>query len=195
MRKKKNKISSLSPALGHINMNIKIENKPLYCSAWVSKISCRVMCNRIPCCGFSVHGRTDKASPGFKDTDKVGLHPLVGGKFQFSDGTFHNPNFVLQHVLVTETEHVQDGKKYKLSNQGLKAGDPVFPISQGFVGDDEKYHHQKFDFRNFMTGFPDEPHIILNLNHSDSKPFQVRTSHGYSPIECYFKIIEVEELK
>ncbi len=47
-----------------------------------------------------------------------------------------------------------------------------------------------------MSGFPNEPHIILDLNYDNgkqSKAYQVRTNNGYSPIECYFKIIKIEE--
>ena len=152
------------------------------------------MCNCIPCCGYSMHGKTDKTLSGFKDTDKIGLHPLVEGKFKFNDGTFHDPNFVREHILVSETEHQFKGKLYKFSNKGLKAGDKVYPISSGFIGDDKKYYHEKFDFRDFMSGFPNSQHTIIDLHHSDYKPYEVRTDMGYSPIECYFKIINVSSL-
>jgi len=168
---------------------IKIENKPTYCSAWISKISKKVMCNTIPCCGFSIHGQKDKISQGFLGKNKIGAHPLVDGRFQFNDGTFHDPNFVRKHVLVTETEYEYKGKKYKFSNKNLKVGDKVFPISDGFISDNKKYYHEKFDFRDFMCGFPDEPHTIIDLEYSKEKSYQVRTDYGYSPIECYFKII------
>ena len=47
-----------------------------------------------------------------------------------------------------------------------------------------------------MSGFPNEPHIIKDLNYDNGrqgKPYQIRTNNGYSPIECYFKIIKMEE--
>ena len=47
-----------------------------------------------------------------------------------------------------------------------------------------------------MSGFPNEPHIIKDLNYdngSQGKAYQVRTDKGYSPIESYFKIIKMEE--
>ncbi len=70
----------------------KIKDKPTYCSAWVSKISDKVLCNSIPCCGFCIHGRTDRVTKGFeKFVNDVGRHPLVNGKFVFNDGTIHNP--------------------------------------------------------------------------------------------------------
>jgi hypothetical protein len=43
------------------------------------------------------------------------------------------------------------------------------------------------------SGFPNEPHIILDLKHSDYKPYEVRTDHGYSPKERYFKIVKKEK--
>ena len=44
-----------------------------------------------------------------------------------------------------------------------------------------------------MTGFPDEPHTIINLNYSENKHEQVRTDHGFGPIESYYKIIKIEK--
>lgn len=88
-----------------------------------------------------------------------------------------------------KTKYVYENVEYTFSNENLKVGDKVFPISRGKVTDD-KFEHWEFDFRDFMCGFPDEPHIILDLHHSNYKPYQSRTDHGYSPIECYFKIIE-----
>ena len=84
----------------------KIEEKPTYCHAWVSKVSDKVMCNSIPCCGYAHHGLKDRVTNGFmkslnKDMileddphklEKIGSHPLVDGKFMFNDGTFHDPN-------------------------------------------------------------------------------------------------------
>lgn len=174
-----------------MDKNIKIENKPKYCSAWVSKISKKAMCNVIPCCGFCRHGKSDKVSPGFNDINKVGKHPLVDGKFRFDDGTFYDPNFVLEHILVSKTKHTFHGKTYIFSNKNLKEGDKVFPISNGFIGDDKKYYHQEFDFRKIISGFPNEPHIILNLKYSNYKPYEIRTNKGYGPIESYFKIINI----
>jgi hypothetical protein len=87
-----------------------------------------------------------------------------------------------------KTEITYDGIKYTLSNEDLKVGDEVYPISRGRVIED-LYYHEKFDYRDFMSGFPEEPHILLDLHHSDSKPYESRTDHGYSPIESYYKII------
>lgn len=41
--------------------------------------------------------------------------------------------------------------------------------------------------------FPNRPHVIIELNNSEYKPYEVRTDHGYSPIECYYKIIKKEK--
>jgi hypothetical protein len=84
----------------------KIEEKPKYCHAWVSKVSDKVMCNTITCCGYAHHGLKDRVTNGFMRSvnengewfddphklEKVGSHPLVDGKFMFNDGTFHDPN-------------------------------------------------------------------------------------------------------
>jgi hypothetical protein len=88
-----------------------------------------------------------------------------------------------------ETTYKYKGKEYCFTNENLKVGDKVFPISWGKIIDN-KYNHWRFDFRNFMSGFPDEPHTILDLKYSADKAYEVRTDMGYSPIECYFKIIE-----
>lgn len=74
------------------------------------------------------------------------------------------------------------------SNEDLKNGDEVFTISNGITLDGV-YTHQEFDFSDYMCGYPDEPHIIKDLNHSTYKPYEVKTSHGYGPKEMYFKII------
>lgn len=74
------------------------------------------------------------------------------------------------------------------SNEDLKFGDKVFPIANGIVKENV-FVFEEFDFSDYMCGYPDEPHIILNLNHSSYKPYEVKTSHGYGPKEIYFKII------
>ena len=91
-----------------------------------------------------------------------------------------------------KVEHVHEGMRYTLSNDDLKTGDEVFPIADGrcLGGDDWILHG--FDYRDFCSGFPDEPHIILDLNHSEYKPEEIRTNHGYGPREKYYKIIKRE---
>jgi len=87
-----------------------------------------------------------------------------------------------------ETFYTYNGKKYHLTNEDLKVGDNVFPISHGKVTNGSYEHHQ-FDFRDHMSGFPDNHHIILDLHYSDDKAYEVRTDHGFCPAECYFKIV------
>lgn len=55
---------------------MKIENKLLYCNARSSDISNKDMCNAILFCGYAIHGRPDKATPGFTATDKIGKHQV-----------------------------------------------------------------------------------------------------------------------
>lgn len=86
-------------------------------------------------------------------------------------------------------EYEYSGYIFVFSNEDLKTGDEVYSISDGRIIED-KYVHEEYDFRDFTSGFPDEPHTILDLNHSEYKPYQTRTDHGYGPIESYFKIIK-----
>jgi hypothetical protein len=93
-------------------------------------------------------------------------------------------------------EKVHNKIRYTLSNENLKVGDEVFPIANGRCLDDGGWILHNLDFREVMSGFPNEPHIIQDLNYDNgrqSKAYQVKTSHGYSPIECYYKIIKMEK--
>lgn len=92
-----------------------------------------------------------------------------------------------------KVEKVHNNIRYTLSNDDLKVGDKVYPIADGRCLDDGDWILHGFTFKDYCTGFPDEPHQILDLNHSDYKPYQVRTDFGYSPIECYYKIIKKEK--
>ena len=89
-------------------------------------------------------------------------------------------------------ENVHDGIRYTLSNENLEVGDLVFPIANGRCVDDEHWILHDFSFEEYCSGFPNEQHTILDLKHSDYKPYEVRTDHGYSPIQCYYKIIKKE---
>lgn len=90
-------------------------------------------------------------------------------------------------------EKVHNKIRYTLSNENLRIGDKVFPIARGRCLDDGTWILHNFDFRDFMCGFPNEPHIIMDLKHSTYKPYELRTNMGYSPLECYYKIIKIEE--
>lgn len=83
-----------------------------------------------------------------------------------------------------------DGKIF--SNEDLKVGDLVFPIGNGKILENGRWKFNHYDFSEVMSGYPDEPHKIVDLSHSTYKPYEVRTSHGYGPIEMYYKIIEKE---
>ncbi len=61
---------------------MKIQDKPIYCSAWCAKGSNVVQCNTIPCCGFSMSKWMEaaiKREGSFKDYHKTGLNPLSYG--------------------------------------------------------------------------------------------------------------------
>lgn len=94
-----------------------------------------------------------------------------------------------------ETSYIHEGVKYVLSNENLAVDDKVFPISRGRTINNV-HVHEEFDFRDFMSGFPDDPHTIKDLNYDNGrqgKTYEVHTSHGWSPKECYFKIISTNK--
>ena len=95
-----------------------------------------------------------------------------------------------------KVENVLGKLRYTLSNDNLKVGDRVYPIANGRCTDDGGWILHDFDFRDFMSGFPGEPHIMMDLDYyggKQGKAYQVRTDHGYGPIETYYKIIKIEE--
>lgn len=85
-------------------------------------------------------------------------------------------------------QHTYKDIDYILTNENLKEGDKVFPISRGRSYGDTHIHYE-YDFRDFMSGFPDEPHTIVNMKYSDYKPYEVHTDHGFGPRELYYKIV------
>lgn len=89
--------------------------------------------------------------------------------------------------------HEHEGNVYLFSNEDLKGGDPVFPISNGRSDyETGTYIHREFDFSDCMCGFPNAPHTLIDLEYSiNDKAYEVRTSHGYGPKEKYFKIISI----
>lgn len=60
----------------------RIEDKPDYCHAWISKVSPRVMCNSIPCCGFctGTNELRKEKTPGTFNWEGKGKHPFIDGK-------------------------------------------------------------------------------------------------------------------
>ena len=96
-------------------------------------------------------------------------------------------------------EKFLDDYRYTLTNDNLKNGDRVYPIVNGRVQDDGTFIIHDIEFASRYveglntSGFPYEPHTIEDTKHSDYKPYQVRTDHGYSPIERYFKIEKIEK--
>ena len=88
-------------------------------------------------------------------------------------------------------EKIHNKLRYTLSNDNLEVGDRVYSIANGrCIGGDRWILHE-IDFKH--SGFPEEPHIIKNLHHSDYKPYEIQTDHGFGPRETYYKIIKVEQ--
>jgi hypothetical protein len=94
-------------------------------------------------------------------------------------------------------EKVQNGIRYRLSNEDLKVSDSVFPIAHGRTTDDGLWLLHDLDFRYSMSGFPDRPDRIESIELNEKRPdlSKVQTNCGYSPIGCYFKIIKKEQHK
>ena len=95
-------------------------------------------------------------------------------------------------------EKVHEGIRYTFSNDDLKAGDKVYPLAHGRCLDDGGWILHEIEFMSHRveglntSGFPDEPHTILNLKYSDSKPYEVQTDFGWGPKEMYYKVIKKE---
>ncbi len=77
--------------------------------------------------------------------------------------------------------------QYFFTNEDLKVGDEVWPLTSGY--NENGVYYVSSITRDYFE--PNEPHIIQNLKHSDTKSYEVRTNHGYGPRECYFKLIPV----
>jgi hypothetical protein len=91
-----------------------------------------------------------------------------------------------------KVERVHDGIRYTLSNECLHHGDEVYPVAQGRQTENGWIIHN-FDFRDFMSGFPADPHIIKSFDNSHPKEKIINTNKGYSFSECYYKIIKCEK--
>ena len=89
-------------------------------------------------------------------------------------------------------EHVHNEIRYTLSNENIKVGDMVYPIANGRHSENDGWILHNFNYEYYRSGFHNEPHKILDLKHSDYKPYQIKTDHGYGPIEMYYKIIKWE---
>ncbi len=103
-------------------------------------------------------------------------------------------NLQITVIFSMLVSHKYNNKIYVLSNEHLSEGDLVFPTAIGKVNEKDEFIIEEFNYENCMSGFPDEPHIIRDLHHSDYKPYEIRTSHGYGPVEKYFKITAINNL-
>lgn len=89
-------------------------------------------------------------------------------------------------------EHVHKGVRYTLSNDNLKVGDEVFPIAWGRQTKEGWILHN-LDYRKLTSSFPDEPHTITFIDKVSPVETMVRTHHGNSSAESYYKIIKREK--
>ena len=79
------------------------------------------------------------------------------------------------------------GQHDRFTNEGLDVGDEVWPLTHGWTDDNNVYHVT--DIQKWVWLEDGRPHIIRNLRHSESKPYEVATDKGYGPRESYFKKI------
>lgn len=89
-------------------------------------------------------------------------------------------------------EKIHNNFRYTLSNDNLKNGDKVYPIADGRCLEDGEFILHNFNYHDLLMEF-DDPHTILDLQHSNYKPYEVSTDKGYSPKEVYYKIIKIEK--
>jgi hypothetical protein len=89
-------------------------------------------------------------------------------------------------------EHVYKGVRYTLSNENLAVGNEVFPIAWGRQTKEGWILHN-LDYRKLTSSFPDEPHTITSIEKVSPVETIIRTHHGYSPAESYYKIIKREK--
>lgn len=92
-------------------------------------------------------------------------------------------------------EHNNENIRYLLSNEELKNGDKVYPLTRGRCTAEGEYLISSIDFSNPISDFPDDPHTIKDMDYSKgkNKPYEVHTSHGFGPKEIFFKIIKKEK--
>ena len=97
-----------------------------------------------------------------------------------------------------KVERVHDRIRYTLSNEDLKEGDVVYPIARGRQTEKDGWILHNIDFRDFMSGFPDDPHVIHSIKIDNLKEgasyreVMVYTDHGYGHYETYYKVIKKE---
>ncbi len=93
-----------------------------------------------------------------------------------------------------EIEHVHDRDiRYTLSNENIAIGDKVYPLAMGRCRDDGSWVLHEFYFERYMSGFPKEPHEVVEFIKNERANYRtIRTHHGSSPEYCYFKVIKKE---
>jgi len=95
---------------------------------------------------------------------------------------------------------IGNGGHHKLTNEGIRVGDQVFPCISGYQIDDRFYIMQIDTTRHLhnpetmlaCTGWPSEPHTVVEFYNDDRGLRHIRTDKGHSPAEVYFKVIKEE---
>ena len=95
---------------------------------------------------------------------------------------------------------ISNGVYPKLTNEGIRVGDEVFPCISGYQMDGQFYvmdinttrHWNTPEMMLACTGWPSEPHTVVEFYNDESGLRYIRTDKGYSPAEVYFKVIKQE---
>lgn len=86
-------------------------------------------------------------------------------------------------------EHTIDNFRYTFSNQKLKKGDKVYPLSYGRCLEDNSFILHGLSFERLKIN---DPEVIVNLKYNKFKSHEVKTTYGFYPKEMLFKIIKTE---
>lgn len=77
-----------------------------------------------------------------------------------------------------------------LCTNKIAVGDSAFPFLHGGVAALEA-KEAPWEIETYLTGWPNDPHIIEDMHYSDFKPYEIRTSKGFGPREDYFLVFKI----
>lgn len=89
---------------------------------------------------------------------------------------------------IEEVDEFEDWSMYQkvvlfLCTTEIEVGDEVFGFIHGHCDEVEKGpfgHNVSWNYKDFVSGWPDEPHIVKDLNYSEYKPYRTQIDTGWS---------------
>jgi hypothetical protein len=75
-----------------------------------------------------------------------------------------------------------------LCTMEVQVGDKTFPFVRGGVHGQEN-NSSTWSVDPLLCGWPNEPHTIEDLNHSDYEPYRIRTDKGFGHTNEYVKVL------